>query len=80
MIPVAQPHDRHSWPLPAIAGTCGAASFTPLLASQAKGISARDPLTFICVGTVMVAGCVAIAIIAVSRAARTDAAATLRSG
>jgi predicted permease len=63
----------------ALAGIGGAAMFTPLLASQAKGISARDPVTFIGVAAVMVAGCVAIAIIAMTRAARTDAAATLRS-
>jgi predicted permease len=62
-----------------LAGIGSAAMFTPLLASQAKGISAHDPVTFISVAAVMVSGCVAIAIIAVSRAARTDAAATLRS-
>lgn len=63
----------------AIAGTCGAAAFTPLLASQARGISARDPVTFVGVTTLMIAGCLAIALLAVSRAARTDAAETLRS-
>jgi predicted permease len=63
----------------AIAGTCSAAAFTPLLASQAKGVSARDPVTFIGVAALMVAGCLALALVAVSRAARTDAAETLRS-
>jgi hypothetical protein len=63
----------------AITGTCSAAAFTPLLASQAKGVSARDPVTFIGVAALMVAGCLALALVAVSRAARTDAAETLRS-
>jgi ABC-type antimicrobial peptide transport system permease subunit len=63
----------------AIAGTCGAAAFTPLLASQAKGVSPRDPVTLAGVAMTMIAGCLAIGLRAVGRAARTDAAQTLRS-
>jgi putative ABC transport system permease protein len=61
-----------------IAGTIGAAAFTPLLAAQAKGVSSRDGVTFLTAGTVLLAGCAMVAAWSMARAARTNLTESLR--
>lgn len=62
----------------AVAGTITSTAFTPLLATQAKGMPAHDAATFLTVGAVLLVGCMALAACSIARGARINLSQSLR--